>query len=366
MMMSSFMPVRLFWGRNCLKESTYPFNQLGRKALIVTGRHSADISGALNDIQTVLKNSGISYVHFNQVTENPLVKTVQDAADLCMEENCDFIVGIGGGSPVDAAKAVAVAVFNKMKARDVYDVRRIQGALPLVAVPLTSGTGTEATPFSVLTNEENGKKAGFGHDSMFPRVSFCDPAYTRTVPPIVTRDTGLDALSHLLEGVFSAKRNMTLYPLIRQGVLDIMQWLEYAMEDGNNLEARSRLMMASLWGGMVIAQTGTTLQHAIGYPLTVRYGVSHGRANGLVLSAIYRLYFPAVKNALHQVFGSDASSLGDRLDDWLASFELTESLSISREDIPDMAREVMEARNMANNPLSVNQSDIEDLYRIIC
>ncbi|MGC9512095.1 MAG: iron-containing alcohol dehydrogenase [Fidelibacterota bacterium] len=366
MTMSSFMPVRLFWGCNCLKESTYPFNQLGRKALIVTGRHSADISGALKDIQTVLKNSGISYVHFNQVTENPPVQTVQDAADLCMEENCDFIVGIGGGSPVDAAKAVAVTVFNKMKARDVYDVRRIQGALPLVAVPLTSGTGTEATPFSVLTNEENGKKAGFGHDSMFPRVSFCDPAYTRTVPPIVTRDTGLDALSHLLEGVFSAKRNETLYPLIRQGVLDIMQWLEHAMEDGNDLEARSRLMMASLWGGMVIAQTGTTLQHAIGYPLTVRYGVSHGRANGLVLAAIYRLYFPAVKNALHQIFGSDALSLGDRLDDWLASFKLAESLSISREDIPDMAREVMGARNMANNPLSVNQSDIEDLYRILC
>ncbi|HAE86556.1 TPA: alcohol dehydrogenase [Candidatus Marinimicrobia bacterium] len=366
MIMSSFMPVRLFWGRNCLTESTYPLNQLGRKALIVTGRHSADKSGALNDVQTVLKNSGVSYVHFNQVTENPLVKTVQEAADLCMEEYCDFIIGIGGGSPIDAAKAVAVAVFNKMKAGDVYDVRRIQGALPLVAVPLTSGTGTEATPFSVLTDERNGKKAGFGHDSMFPRVSYCDPAYTRTVPPIVTRDTGLDALSHLLEGVFSAKRNVTLYPLIRQGVLDIMQWLEYAMEDGNDLEARSRLMMASLWGGMVIAQTGTTLQHAIGYPLTVRYGVSHGRANGLVLSAIYRLYYPAVKNALHQVFGADASSLGDRLDNWLASFALTESLTIPRENIPDMAREVMGARNMANNPLSVNPSDIEGLYHTLC
>jgi len=366
MMMSSFMPVRLFWGRNCLKDSTYPFNQLGRKALIVTGRHSADISGALKHVQTVLKKAGVSYVHFNQVPENPPLKTVQDAADLCVEENCDFIMGIGGGSPVDAAKAVAVAVFNKMNAHDVYDVRRIQGALPLVAVLLTSGTGTEATPFSVLTDEENGKKAGFGHDSMFPRVSFCDPAYTRTVPPIVTRDTGLDALSHLLEGVFSTKRNVTLYPLIRQVVLDIMQWLEHAMKNGNDLEARARLMMASLWGGILIAQTGTTLQHAIGYPLTVRYGVSHGRANGLVLSAIYRLYYPAVKNALYQVFGPDASSLGGRLDDWLASFELTESLTLSRENISDMVQEVMSARNMANNPISVNPSDIETIYQTFC
>ena len=365
MLMNSYMPVRLFWGRNCLKENTYSISELGQKALIVTGRHSAEKSGALEDMKTVLKKSGVSFIHFNEVTENPLVKTVQKAVDLCIREKCDFIVGIGGGSPVDAAKAVAVAVFNKMKARDVYDVRRIQGALPLVTVPLTSGTGTEATPFSVLTDEENGKKAGFGHDAVFPRVSFCDPAYTITVPPVVTRDTGLDALSHLLEGVFSTKRNVILYPLIRQGVLDIMQWLDKAIEDGNNLEARSRLMMASLWGGIVIAQTGTTLQHAIGYPLTVRYGVSHGRANGLVLSAIYRLYYPAVKDALHRVFGSDTISLGDRLNDWLSLFELTESLSISEESIPDMAREVMSARNMANNPLSVNQSDIEALYRTL-
>ncbi len=362
MTLSSFMPVRLFWGRNCLKESTYPIHELGKKALIVTGRHSAEKSGALADMTDLLEKWGINYIHFNHVTENPLLETVQDAVDLCTKEACDFVVGIGGGSPVDAAKAVAVAVYNGLKARQVYAVEKIQGALPLVSVPLTSGTGTEVTPFSVLTDSENGKKAGFGHDSMFPVVSFCDPVYTMTVPPVVTRDTGLDALSHLLEGVFSAKRNPVLYPLIRQGVLDILQWLNRAIEDGNNLEARSRMMMDSLWGGMVIAQTGTTLQHAIGYPLTARYGVSHGRANGLVLSAIYKLYYPAIKDELARVFGPDAESLGSKLDHWVSQFNIFDDLTLDKRFIPDMAKEVLGARNMANNPLSVKQADIEALY----
>ncbi len=358
-----YMPVRLFWGRDCLKNSIYPFSQLGKKALLVTGRRSAEKSGALADIKNVLKKNSVAVVHYSEVTENPEITTVQEAADLFKNEQCDFIVGIGGGSPIDAAKAVAVAVYNGLNAREVYQVDKIQGTVPLIAVPLTSGTGTEVTPFSVLSDEEKGNKAGFGHDAMFPLLSFCDPLYTLTVPPEVTRDTGLDALSHLLEGVFSAKRNPVTYPLIRQGVREILNGLETAVKNGSHEPSRTRLMMASLWGGMVIAQSGTTLQHAIGYPLTVEYGVSHGRANGLVLKQICELYEPFVSSELHKVFGLETGAIMEDVKNFSAKFDLKGDLSVDETKISSMAERVMNARNMANNPCSVKQSEIEALYR---
>jgi len=124
-------------------------------------------------------------------------------------------------------------------------------------------------------------------------------------------------------------------------------------------------MMASLWGGVVIAQSGTTLQHAIGYPLTVRYGISHGRANGLGLSQICDLYSSKISRNLQAVFGADTSLMINRLNTLLNHFNLKAKISIDELSIPAMAKEVLNARNMANNPLSVNQSDIEALYRTL-
>ncbi|HDT12231.1 MAG TPA: iron-containing alcohol dehydrogenase [Candidatus Marinimicrobia bacterium] len=358
-----YMPVQVFFGYGCLKKTTFNFKSAGRKALIVTGRHSAELSGALQDMKDIFEDQGVEFCHFDQVTENPLVKTVQCAVDLFKSESCDFIVGIGGGSPIDAAKAVSVVAYNCLNARDVYEISRIKGAYPIVAIPLTSGTGTEVTPFSVLSDDEKGKKAGFGHVSLFPVVSFCDPVYTLTVPPVVTRDTGLDALSHLIEGIFSDKRDPVTYPLIDKGLRAIVKNLPLAIEDGSNLELRSELMMASLWGGMVIAKSGTTLQHAIGYPLTVRYGVSHGRSNGLFLSQILDLFYPALEIHFEKALGSDYQEVLREVKKLIVSFDLTGNLKLDETRLPDMTREVLGARNMANNPLSVNASDIMDLYK---
>lgn len=358
-----YIPVRVYFGNGCLKKSQYNFMSAGHKALIVTGRHSAQLSGALQDMMDVFNDQGVKFCHFDQVTENPLVKTVQSAVDLFHSESCDFIVGIGGGSPIDAAKAVSAAAYNHLNAYDVFDISRIKGAFPIVAVPLTSGTGTEVTPFSVLSDDEKGKKAGFGHESIFPVVSFCDPAYTLTVPPVVTRDTGLDALSHLIEGVFSDKRDPVTYPFIDKGIRAIIKSLPLVIKDGSDFEQRSELMMASLWGGMVIAKSGTTLQHAIGYPLTVRYGISHGRANGLVLSQILDLFYPALENHFKNALGADCSYVLQDVKNLIGSFNLITDLKLDESRFPEMTDDVLGARNMANNPISVNASDIIKLYQ---
>ncbi len=364
-MMPYYIPVRVYFDHGCLKNSNFNFKTLGHKTLIVTGRHSAELSGALQDMKDVLTKNGIEFCQFDQVKENPLVKTVQSAVDLFNRESCDFIVGIGGGSPIDAAKAVAVAAYNHLNAQNVYDISKIKGAFPIVAVPITSGTGTEVTPFSVLSDDEKDKKAGFGHESMFPVVSFCDPGYTLSVPPIITRDTGLDALSHLIEGIFSDKRDPVTYPLIDKGIRTIVKNLPRVIQDGSNLELRSELMKASLWGGIVIAKSGTTLQHAIGYPLTVRYGISHGRTNGLVLSQILDLFYPALESSFKCALGSDWKKVLQDVKKLIASFDLKENLNLDQTHFPEMTQDVLGARNMANNPICVNASDIIGLYQKI-
>ena len=284
-----YVPTRVFFAEKALGRASGEIIRLGKRPLLVTSRNAAKLSGALDDITSLLEKNDIRWSVFDQVSENPDLDTVMSGITAFAVNECDYIIAIGGGSPIDAAKAISLVAANKISKDNIYDTSQYKKAFPVVAIPTTSGTGTEVTPYSVLTNPQTGKKAGFGSPLAFPYLSVLEPRYTLSLSKEVTLNTGIDALSHLLEGIYSNKRNKVMFPIIYNGVKTIYENLPRLMKNPDNREARSETMRASLYGGLVIAQASTTLQHSIGYPLTTVYGVPHGLANGIVMRSIIEL-----------------------------------------------------------------------------
>ena len=362
--MNYYLPTQVFYGKNAVSESAEELKKIGNNALIVTGRSSARKSGALEAIVNKLKELNIEYFVYAEIQENPSLISVEKGVNLCQENNCDFIIGIGGGSPIDAGKAIAMIVGSKIKTSEIYDGTKFISALPLVAVPITSGTGTEATQYSVLTDTENDKKAGFGSALVFPKISIANPEFTYSLPKMVTLNTAIDALSHLLEGLYSQKRNELVNPMLFKGIKLIIDNLATVLEDPTNYEAREALMRGSMYGGIVIAHTGTTLQHSIGYPLTTKFCTPHGLANGIVMKDIMELYYPHAKAGLDELFDYLKMSK-EEFYNWLEQFNLMLNEKLDEELINYMTSKVMATRNMALNPLVVSQEKVKELYRNI-
>jgi alcohol dehydrogenase len=354
-----YLPTRIFFGLGALGLARDRIARLGRKALVVTGRRGAKASGALDEVLRLLRDYKIGHMHFNRVEPNPSTEVVM--AGKAAFGDCDFVIGIGGGSPIDAAKAIALAKANDLAQGDLYDTSRFRRNYPVVAIPTTAGTGAEATQYSVLTDAARKKKAGFGHDLAFPLIAVCDPAYTQSQPAEVTRDTAIDALSHLLEGIYSSQRNPLLYPLVHWGVKSVVENLGPALDDPSDLSRREALMRAALYGGFTIAHTGTTFQHAAGYPLTSNFGVSHGLANGLVMKQVMEFYYPALKTELDALFSAVGLSR-DAFQAWLDSLELKAELALTDAFIDNHIPEVMSSRNMTNNPFEVSAEQVRQIY----
>lgn len=358
------MPTNIFFGKDCLKNNLVSNIDVNDKPLIVTGKRSAIVSGVQTDILEILKNKKIEYEIFNKITENPKLKTVHEGAEYFLKNNCNMVIGIGGGSPIDSAKAISVIAGNKLKNREIYNSKKIKNAYPIISIPTTSGTGTEATQYSVITDSNIDKKVGFGTPLMFPKFSFLDPKYTISLPKIITRDTAVDALSHLLEGLYSKKRSKIVYPMIFNGVKLIFENLKNTINDLENIKLREKLMLASLWGGIVIAQTGSTMQHAIGYPITNKYSISHGLANGIVMKTVMEKYYPAVTKDLNELFDFLDIKKNDFYE-WLISLDLTIGKKLDTEFIENNIATVLNTHNMANNPIKIVANDIRNIYNKI-
>lgn len=276
-----FMPTKMVYGQGVVREAGSSL-ALGQKALIVTGRSSARLTGALDDVLAVLPGEHVIY---DEVENNPSVDTVMQGGALARKEGCDYVIAIGGGSPVDAAKAMAVLAVNDVHALDLYQNGWETRALPIVAIPTTAGTGSEVTQYAVLTIEEEETKKGLRGPDLFPQVAYLDPKYTESLPLGVTRDTAVDALSHLVESYLSKRATAASDLAALQGMALWGTTISALRQGTLDLEARDALLLASSLGGIAIAQTGTTLVHALGYSLTYYHDMPHGRANGVCMQA---------------------------------------------------------------------------------
>ncbi|MGI5960121.1 MAG: iron-containing alcohol dehydrogenase family protein [Massiliimalia sp.] len=284
--LSYYMPTRIFYGEGCVAAHKEYFAALGKRCLIVTGKHSAKASGALDDVTKALDDEGITYEIFDQIPQNPLLSVCKAGGDAARQMGAEFIVGIGGGSPLDASKAVSVFASNEMAPEQIFDGNYSNAPLPLILVGTTAGTGSEVTPYAVLSVDTQGETVPRKRSvrGLFANACFCDYRYTMTLDYGFTIATALDALSHCIEGYFSKKANTISDEFAKKGAKLIVDVFQDLSGDGTfTRKQREKLYAASIYGGLTITQTGTCYCHAMGYFLTEDYHIPHGIACAVYL-----------------------------------------------------------------------------------
>ncbi len=283
-MMNYYMPVQLFTGTHSVAEHAELFPRFGSRCLIVTGKTSAVRSGALQDMTDVLCRSSIAYRVFDGISQNPSLVSCMQAGELAVQCGAEFVIGIGGGSALDAAKACAVFAANPGLDEEAFYAKAWQAEpLPVLLVGTTSGTGSEVTKVSVLTDSRR-RKHSIHDNRLFAKAAFGDPAYTAALPLPVTLSTGIDVLSHCAESYFNRKADELSRSFAVRGIRLLFGPLQAAAEGhALSLEQRAELYDASILGGLAICGTGTCFPHSVGYYLTENYGVPHGFASAAFL-----------------------------------------------------------------------------------
>lgn len=279
------LPTEILFAEGAFGRLPHAAHRLGSRPLLVTGKHFARQSGLIDRALSLCPNAEV----FDGVEENPAAATCEAGASRCTEARCDVIIGLGGGSAIDAAKAIAVLATNPGRCLDYTGREKFSAPpLPILAIPTTAGTGSEVTPYAVISDSENRRKRTIAGAALFPRIALLDPQLTWSLPQSVTLASGLDALSQAIEGYYSVQATPITDTLALEACRLIRHWLPYAVAARDFTEARAAMLHASLLAGIVIAHTGTTLVHGMGYYYTMEHGIPHGIANALLLAPVLR------------------------------------------------------------------------------
>ena len=352
-----FMPTRVIMGKGCIKENATLFSGFGKKALIVTGKSSAEKSGALCDVTEALKHQSISFDIFNEVENNPSVETCYKGGQKAKAFGAEFIIAIGGGSPMDAAKAIAAFAVNDMAPMDIYGTIKNK-PLPLISVPLTAGTGSEVTPYSVLTVKEIENKKSFSHPESFSKIAFLDPAYLESLPRAVLLDTTADALSHALESML-CKRTSDVSNVYAKAALEHLGKLIPGVIKGKpDLE---KLLFASSLAGMAIAHTGTVVVHSMGYLLTYHKDVPHGRANALLLPGFLKLCAKHVPERLAPALDAFGAKTVEELNDLILQL-IPEPVLLTEDEVKVFSQKAIGAKNVIQNLWPITESEEASVF----
>lgn len=336
------MTIPTYIEENAIKNHSDDIARLGRHALIVTGRNSAKMNGSLRDLQDCLSSTGTLYTVYDGILENPTVENVMEARNLGLSKGCDFVIGLGGGSPMDAAKAVSILLFRSNKSADYlyqtpeWDDKDDNGqtiCFPVVAIATTCGTGSEATGVSVLSRTDLMTKKSLPH-RVFPSISLMDPTYLMYAPYKILRNTALDAMAHMIESYINKSANDTSRQLCISGlklwsrakdvILGKRQVGYVKNEHPNNIsdyirrsqnpelakadvvtdmKILSDMLKASNIAGQAIAITGTSLPHALSYRLTYSGGVAHGPATAIFQPGFVSFADEKTQTALFRAMG---------------------------------------------------------------
>lgn len=354
-----YMPTKIVSGKDCLKKHKGLISRLGKNALIVTGKHSSKKNGSLNDVKFILNSLSINFVIFDDVEENPSLETIDKIATLGKSSNVDFIIGIGGGSPLDSSKAAGVLIKNESANLDSLFNDSNLLSLPIVAIPTTAGTGSETTPYAIVTDHNSKTKRGI-IQRVFPKISFLDATYFMETPKNVTINTSIDSLSHLIEGYLSSNANLLSDSLAEKGLEYFGQCLESLEKNTIDFDTREKLVITSTIAGMVISQSGTSLPHGMGYSLTYFKGIPHGRANGFLLKSF--LQFHEDKQKVNKILTYLNFKTLDEFGDYLKLL-LDENLTLSKEEILSFSHSMsINASKLKNHPFEVTEKDIIDMY----
>ncbi|NDL66521.1 iron-containing alcohol dehydrogenase family protein [Anaerotalea alkaliphila] len=352
-----YMPTKICFQDNVVEEMKQELAKLGSSALVVTGQQSAFLNGSYMDVKNALESAGVHHYIFSEVEENPSIQILERAMALFHTYPVDFVIGVGGGSAIDTAKALAVLLKNRqMKPEDLFLNPDLE-ALPVVAVPTTAGTGSETTPYAVFTDDSQRTKMNF-KCRVFPKMALVDVRYFMDIPVHITNSTAVDSLSHIIEGYLVKKANSYSDAIAEQA---LNHW---ALASGDLLlrnytkEMRTHLIHASTWAGVVISQTGTSLPHGLGYHLTYYHNISHGKATALFLGELLNHHQDRKKvdKILSSLGVASVQEFKNRI------VQLVGQVEISYQEAADYAQNMYRNKGkLANHPYEVTEEELLDM-----
>ena len=364
--MSSFhlhLPTEIVFGRGRVGELAERLDPRFERILIVTDRNIAEKSPVLKTVFSKLGSRRVSV--FSDVEENPAFASIERGARMARATESQLVIGVGGGSPMDAAKGIALRASNDQALLAYVRGRPPENPpLPIVCLPTTSGTGSEVTPYAVFSDPENRDKVGYAHRSIFPILSIVDPELTYSMPSAVVVNTGLDALTHALESFLSTKTFPLNDGLALYAVDSILADLgKAARKDADSMD---RMSYASMLAGINITLGGTILLHLMGYGLTMSYGIPHGRANAALLPAVldYLRIHSTVKDKIRSIDERFEPFEGVRafIEDLGVSTRIS-SYGVKEDELETFAKKVIIKSDIKITPAPVAERDIVDIYR---
>jgi 1,3-propanediol dehydrogenase/alcohol dehydrogenase len=282
------MPPKVVYGQGALEKVGDITKLYGKKALLVTGKHSAKANGVLDRTIHCLERAGVEWNWFNGADPDPTMGNVEAGVAAGMKETADVVVALGGGSAIDTGKAIAVMMNNPGKISD-YEFNEIPGpCLPVIAVPTTAGTGSEATKGAVITDEERMVKMGINSEKILPKAAILDPELTLSLPDHITAATGMDALTHAVETYIAQVATPMSKPYSLLSIRLLYENFEKVMTHGQDIEVRENMLIGQFYAGCAIANSATALVHAMSRPLGVYFHIPHGLANAILLTRVMR------------------------------------------------------------------------------
>ncbi|MBU0673747.1 MAG: iron-containing alcohol dehydrogenase [Proteobacteria bacterium] len=373
-------PTRLVFGSGTIKSLGDLVHETGGSKVFLVVDPGLKGAGLLDRIVAPLEQGGIPYVIYDKVDPEPGLRLADQAKKVAAKEKCDCVVGVGGGSAMDVAKAVSILLTNGGKAEDYLGLGKIKKpGVPKIMVPTTAGTGAEVSFTAVFINEKTGSKGGMNGDPLYPEAALLDPELTVSMPPHVTAMTGIDALTHALESFVSIQAN----PISQMYGLEAMEIIFHALPkayaNGKNLEARTEMLLGSLLAGKALAIAGVGLVHAMAYPMGGMFGVPHGLANAVLLPYVvdYNLMGCPEKFAvIAEVMGYNTSELTVReaaamvvegivnLNHDVGIPSSLEELGIPADRFEEMAEVALTVtRPVENNPRCPTKDEVVQIYQ---
>lgn len=296
------IPEKIVFGAGSVKTAGAEIAKRGEKALVVTGRNSAKKNGALQLLEKSLHDASTDYVVFDDVDPDPDVRTVERGREIVFQKQCDVVVALGGGSAIDAAKAIAMLATNEGGIVE-YEgaVQQKNKSLPCVVIPTTAGTGSEVTRYSVITDTDRNIKMLLASPGMLPAVAILDPELTVTMPQHITSATGFDALTHAVEAYISKKATLFSRMYSLEGIRRICRSITEATYSAHNMKAREDMLFGQMCAGIANNNSSVALVHAMSRPMGAHYGIPHGLANAVLLPAVMRYNAPSCLHLLAEI-----------------------------------------------------------------
>jgi phosphonate metabolism-associated iron-containing alcohol dehydrogenase len=352
------MPTRVTFGDGCLKELPNLIAlRTAKRVLVCTGGGSLKKNGHLDTILSLLKGKEVSV--FSDIPAEPGTDTLRSLTKKIIDEKIEGIVAAGGGSVMDTAKTAAFAAAQGCDPIQLFSEvpKTLKFPIPIIAIPTTAGTGSEVTPFAVFWDRTDMCKRSLGHDLQYPADALVDPLLTHSMPPEVTASTGMDAFTQACEAYWNKNHLPLSDDYALSAIRRILPALPKAVANGSDAAARHEMMLGSLEAGLAFSNTRTAACHSISYPMTLRFGVTHGQAVGITLPPILKLNDSAMPERTARFCSAlDAKNIDDAVTKVLSMMKKSglktrlSELGIKESDIDVIVKEGFTPDRMFNNP----------------